>query len=303
MKSFHCLLLTTLCIGTILYSCTSSQNSDSKTKYLEEVNTWHQQRIQSLKQEDSWLSLAGLYQLQEGTHTIGSDSTNDLVFPPGAPARIGTITRQDDYFSFKIASGISVRKNGTEVSEFEFSFNDQDETIEFRHDELLWFVIERRGDYYIRLKDTNHSNFATFNGIERFPVSRDWRIKATFKPFAQPQTITIPDILGDTYQDSLYGRLEFNIKGSQYSLAPLGHPKKDDEFFIIFADQTNGESTYGGGRYLYAPTPDDNNITYIDFNKAYNPPCVFTDFATCPLPPNQNNLEREITAGEKMYGN
>lgn len=293
-------LLIPLLIGTILLGCSASEQ-ETNDKYTATINAWNQQRIESLKQKDSWLSLAGLYQLNEGPHSFGSDSTNDLVFPPKAPARIGTITRNGQRFVFDIADGVQVLHDSSEVSQIEMSLTNQNESAELRHGALLWYIIERRGEYYIRLKDTEHPNFTNFDGINRFPVSRDWRIKATFNPFVEPRTITIPDILGDTYQDSLYGMLEFSIDGKQYSLAPLGHPHKDKEFFIIFGDKTNGKSTYGGGRYFYASTPNENGITYIDFNKAYNPPCVFTNFATCPLPPEQNRLDLKVTAGEKMY--
>ncbi len=293
-------LLTILAIGILLAGC-SGQSQKSTKDYVANVDQWHQKRIQSLKQEDSWLSLAGLYQIDDGTHTFGSDSTNDIVFPPKAPAQMGTVSKEGNQFSFDFAAGVNVTQDGSAVSQLEISHSDQNESRKLRHGSLLWYIIERRGNYYIRLKDTKHPNFANFDGIDRFPVSKNWRVKATFDPFEEPKTITIPDIMGDTYQDSLYGTLQFSIDGQQYSLAPLGHPQKDEEFFIIFGDNTNGNSTYSGGRYFYAPTPDKNGGTYIDFNKAYNPPCVFTDFATCPLPPEQNRLDLNITAGEKMY--
>lgn len=206
-------LLIPLLIGAILLGCSASEQ-ETNDKYTATINAWHQQRIESLKQKDSWLSLAGLYQLNEGPHSFGSDSTNDLVFPPKAPARIGTITRNGQRFVFDIADGVQVLHDSSEVSQIEMSLTNQNESTELRHGALLWYIIERRGEYYIRLKDTEHPNFTNFDGINRFPVSRDWRIKATFNPFVEPRTITIPDILGDTYQDSLYGMLEFSIDGS-----------------------------------------------------------------------------------------
>lgn len=285
----------------MLSSCRSQQQKQNDNEHIKQVNDWHQQREQSLREPDSWLSLVGLYPLEDGTHTFGADSSNDLVFPPKAPDRIGTITKEGNNFTTRIADGITVLKDSTAIMQTELKADTQGEPTTLRHGSLLWHLIERRGTYYIRLKDTDHPNFSSFNGIDRFPVSQKWRIKARFIPFEKPETITIPDILGETYQDSLYGSLKFTVKGKQYRIAPLGHPQNDEEFFIIFGDNTNGTSTYSGGRYLYIPTPNENGVTYIDFNKAYNPPCVFTDFATCPLPPAQNRLDLNITAGEKMY--
>ncbi|HEX6981803.1 MAG TPA: DUF1684 domain-containing protein [Balneolaceae bacterium] len=283
-----------------MLSC-NNQKTQTDKEYIAAINQWHQERVEALKQEDSWLSLAGLYRLQEGTQSIGADSSKDIIFPPKAPANLGSITFQDSTFTLKVHPDATVTHNGSPVTKLVIQSDNQGEPTVVKHGSFLWYIIERRGSYYIRLKDTNHPNFTSFEGIERYPVSKDWRIKAEFKPFEEPKLISIPDIMGEVYQDTLFGILEFQVDGKQFTLAPLGNPQKDDEFFIIFGDETNGESTYGGGRYLYTDVPDENGITFIDFNKAYNPPCVFTEFATCPLPPAQNRLPVKVTAGEKMY--
>ncbi|MGD8427869.1 MAG: DUF1684 domain-containing protein [Balneolaceae bacterium] len=287
---------------SLLTACGKKDPKMDHNKYLAEVNGWHQKRIESLKQEDSWLSLAGLYEVKQGTHTFGSDSTNDIIFPPKAAAKMGIISRRDSIFKITVAPGVHITNEGQTASEITMKTSEQvEEPTVLRYHSLFWYVIKRREHYYIRLKDAKNPNFTSFHGIDRFPVSLKWRVKATFNRFEEPKTISIPDVMGEVFQDSLYGTLNFTIDGKQYSLAPLGSPDKDDEFFIIVGDKTNGDSTYGGGRFIYSPTPDQNGITYIDFNKAYNPPCVFTDFATCPLPPSQNRLPIKITAGEKMY--
>lgn len=289
-------------IAVVFSACSQTEDDRSSGgEYIEEVNRWHNERIQSLKQEDSWLSLAGLFHLEQGTSTFGSDPANDIVFPGKAPADIGTFIVENDNISIRINQDVEVTHAGNPVREMEVTSDDEGGPDVFRHNSLLWYVIERRGNYYIRLKDTEHENFTSFDGIDRYPVSADWRIEAEFTAFDEPETISIPDILGDVYQDSLYGLLSFEIDGETHTLAPLNSPESD-RFFIIFGDETNGSETYGGGRYIYIDTPGEDNTTYIDFNKAYNPPCVFTDFATCPLPPPQNKLPVEVTAGEKMYG-
>ncbi len=301
LRSFYTLGVLILLLLATTISCNNSQSEQTQAEHRAEVNTWHQNRIQSLKENDSWLTLAGLYELQEGSQTLGSASTNDLVFPPEAAGQISTIKKNDSSFSITIKKGVRVLHDSSAISEMELKTSLSGEATQLRHKSLIWYIIERRGTFYIRLKDTDHPNLISFNGIERFPVSRKWRVQASFNPFDKPKTITIPDILGDSYERSIYGTLEFTHQGKKYSIAPLGHPKNDEEFFIIIGDQTNGESTYSGGRYLYAPTPNKDGTTYMDFNKLYNPPCVFTNFATCPLPPVQNRLDLAIPAGEKMY--
>lgn len=294
-------IFTTLLIILIAGISCSDNNNTIETEYIQEVDKWHEKRIAALKEKDSWLSLAGLFKIKEGTQTMGADSTNDIVFPTQAPAHIGTITKKGNTIRIKVLPDVSVTHENEKVSDITMKFGTQGSNTVLRYDKLLWYVIERRGNHYIRLKDTDHPNLRSFKGIERYPVSKKWRIKSTFKAFGEPESITVPDVLNEGMQDSLYGLLEFTLEGQEYRIAPLGNPDEDEEFFIIFGDKTNGKSTYSGGRYIYIPTPDENGITYIDFNKAYNPPCVFTHFATCPLPPPQNRLPVKVTAGEKMY--
>ncbi|MCW9708279.1 DUF1684 domain-containing protein [Fodinibius salsisoli] len=286
----------------LIFSCGINEDQISEKKHQQQINQWHEERIADLEEKDSWLSLAGLHKLEDGTNTLGSDSSNTIIFPPVAAPDIGTITVSDSSFVFTVEPGVTVTKNGLKVSSPQELQTDAKGTATIlKQGRFLWHLIERRNATYVRIKDINHPNFDSFTGIERFPVSRHWRIKATYHPFDTPKAITIPDVLGEGLQDSLYGELRFTLNGQDYTLSPLGNPEAEAEFFIIFGDQTNGESTYSGGRYLYANTPANDNITYIDFNKAYNPPCVFTSFATCPLPPAQNRLDINIEAGEKMY--
>lgn len=281
-------------------SCSSNQKQ-TEAEYTEEVNEWHQLRIDNLLGPEDWLKLAGLYKLEEGSQSFGSDSTNDLVFPPKAASSIGTINKEDTTITVHIDEDVLVTHDQDTVSKVTMIPGNARSGTVLKQGSLTWYLLDRRGNYYIRLIDEQHPNLAAFDGIERFPVDQQWKVKAEFKPFDDPQPITVPDVLNEGMSDTLYGMLEFSIEDEEYSLAPLNHPEKDDKFFIIFGDKTNGESTYGGGRYIYIPTPNKNNITYIDFNKSYNPPCVFTDFATCPLPPPQNRLPIAIPAGEKMF--
>lgn len=285
----------------ILVSACNLEDGQTAEEHAQEVNEWHQVRIDNLLGPEDWLKLAGLYELEDGTHSFGSDSTNDLVFPPKAASSIGSIIKKDTTVTVKIESDVVVTHEEDTVSEITMTAGNARSGTVLKHGSLVWYLLDRRGDFYIRLVDEAHPNLEVFDGIERFPIDQKWKVKAEFKPFDEPKPITVPDVLNEGMPDTVYGTLEFKIDGEEYSLEPLNHPQKDEKFYIIFGDETNGESTYGGGRYIYIPTPDENGMTYLDFNRSYNPPCVFTEFATCPLPPSQNRLPVAIPAGEKMY--
>ena len=167
-----------------------------------------------------------------------------------------------------------------------------------KHNTLRWFVIKRGERYAIRLRDLESPFLKEFHGIETFIVDSKWKLKAKFVPTAGKK-IAILDITGQTSQQDSPGVLVFTIAGKEYKLDAL---TEGEEFFIIFGDKTNKKETYGAGRFVYATKPDAEGYTFLDFNKAYNPPCAFTPYATCPLPPKQNLLPIEIKAGEKNYG-
>ena len=165
---------------------------------------------------------------------------------------------------------------------------------------LKWFIIKRGEDKYgVRVRDLRASLLENFKGIDTFPINEDWKIIAKYEPYNPPKIISIPSIIGTVDQDTARGSLVFEVNGEKYKLDPI---KEGNEFFIIFADETSGKETYGAGRFLYADMPDSLGNVILDFNKAYNPPCSFTKYATCPLPPKQNYLHLSVTAGEKNYG-
>jgi uncharacterized protein (DUF1684 family) len=174
------------------------------------------------------------------------------------------------------------------------------EPTQLRYQSLLWYVIKRGERYAIRLKDSQSESLLNFSGIETFPIQSKWRVTARFTAYYPPRTIEVPNVLGTIVESPSPGKLSFTLENQEYSLDPIADPE-DKRWFIIFGDNTNGEETYGAGRYLYIDAPGEDGTTIIDFNKAYNPPCVFTPYATCSLPPDQNFLELRLTAGEKYY--
>jgi len=165
---------------------------------------------------------------------------------------------------------------------------------------LQWFVIERADRIGIRLRDTENPAIAAFDGIEMFPIDVGWRIPARFDRYDPPKMIRIPNIIGTVSVQPSPGAVVFDVDGEELRIDVTGDPY-GERFSIVFGDRTNADETYGGGRFLTVNAPDDRDRMFIDFNRATNPPCAFTEFATCPLPPRQNQLPVRIEAGEKVY--
>jgi uncharacterized protein (DUF1684 family) len=289
------------CFPGVSVALQESQVSDSA--YVADIDTWHKDRITSLKRPTGWLSLAGLYWLKEGVNTFGSDKANDVVFPQGnAPGYMGTVTVKNNIVSARIEPGIRVLSDGQPLKSARLATDGDGEPTVLSFGSLSWFVIERDGRFAIRLRDSENTTLLSFEGIERFPVDVAWRIPARFKVYDPPKSIPLPTVVGTISEATSPGALLFKIDGKEYTLDPLGE-EGDDSLFLVFADETSGLETYGGGRFLYVPWPDKNGDTVIDFNRTYNPPCAFTPYATCPLPPEQNQLPVKVLAGEKTYQN
>lgn len=290
MKKFFYLIIP-------LFLTLSFQDNDT---YLNEVNEWHSNRIKSLTSPTSWLSLAGLFWLEEGRNTFGSDTTNQIIFPENTAPFMGSFFLRDSVVSIKINNGISVTHEGSPVAEMILLNDHQQNTTILNYNTLSWYILKRGQMVGIRLRDSAHSNLRNFNGIDRFPVDKKWKIPARLEKYPSPKTIKVPNVLGQIEDMPCPGVLIFKIDGVEYKLDPVADDNST-RYWIIFADATNDNETYGAGRFLYMDAADENGLTYIDFNRSYNPPCVFSPFATCPLPPEQNRINARITAGEKMW--
>jgi uncharacterized protein (DUF1684 family) len=290
-------------IFAFFFNCSSSNTQEfNLNEYVTSIKEWQNKRLESLKRKDGWLSLAGLYWLKKGDNTFGAHPSNDIVFPKGqAPEYMGKFIVRDKTVSVRINSGIDVFSGDTLVRNLDLKSDLEEKTTILTFGTLSWYVIKRDTSIAIRLRDSENPKIINFKGIETFPVKPDWRLKAGFEKYDPPKEISIPTIMGTTTRDSSPGAIIFKIGNIKYKLDTTG--KYDSErLWIIFSDGTSGIETYGAGRYLYVDNPLVNeNTTFIDFNRAYNPPCAFTDFATCPFPPEQNKLNVRITAGEKYH--
>ena len=272
------------------------RESGSEEKYLQEIETWQKERIQNLKAENGWLNIVGLLWLEEGENTIGTDSSNSIVFPGDGPANIGTIVLEDSISTFLANENTTVTSDDEPVTEIEMKDDITRDPTLLKTASYGFFIIKRGERYGIRLRDYDSPQIEALDHIEMFPVNPDWIVQARWIPFDETVFIDVPNVLGMVDKTKIPGKLEFEIDNQACELYPIDAGKK---LFIVFGDETSGLETYGGGRFLYVEKPDENGIVEIDFNRAYNPPCVFTHFATCPLPPAENILRISVTAGEK----
>lgn len=287
--------------GILLFSgCSNFSKQKQNSKYKNEIQEWRKKRLKNLKSEDGWLNLAGLYWLEKGKNTIGSDSSNDVVFPDKAPKNLGYVTLNDSDITFHAKEdAIVANKAGEQIEQTNMNHDQQKNKTVLQHGPLRWFVIKRGDKFGIRLRDLMSPLLKKVDSIPAFPVKPDWKVEATFIPYKKEKYMEVPNVLGGTYQEKVHGKLRFTVNDTTYALLPMG---SRESLFVVFGDQTNAEQTYGGGRFLSVETPDEDNKTVLDFNKAYNPPCAFTPYATCPLPPRENVLSLKVKAGEKSPG-
>ena len=256
-----------------------------------QVEQWKARRAERLKAEDGWLSLIGLFWLDEGKNVVSIPSSSvprplDIVrkgdsvtLQAFAPMAIGgdAVTGPIQLLSDASENGPTVVQIGS-----------------------VRFQVIRRGDRYgLRVKDAQARTLTEFKGLEYYPIDPKWRVQARFFPYNPPKNIPITDVTGMTSDNPSPGVLVFTVDGREYRLDPID--EGGEELFVIFKDTTSRDETYPAGRYLYIPKPGADGQAVLDFNKAYNPPCAFTPFATCPLPPPQNRLDLRIDAGEKKY--
>lgn len=273
---------------------------EEQKAYESELNEWHAKRIENVKAPDGWLNLVGLYWLEPGVNSFGSDESNDIVFPAGKIApHAGYFILQGNTVSIKVNKDTQVAAAGQPVTGQVIFHPDSANALTLESGSLRWNIIKRDTKLGIRLRDEDSEAMKTFTGVDRYPVDPDYRVEATFEKSDSTHKINITNVLGQTTAQASPGRLIFTLKGKEQHLDVLKGNK--EEFFVIFSDETNGTETYGGGRFLYVKKPSGDESVIVDFNKAYNPPCVFTPFATCPLPPKQNQMAVEVRAGEKNY--
>jgi len=267
-----------------------------KNSYTDSINRWHQQRIQDLRAPDGWINLAGLFWLQPGINRLGSGSDNELIFQhPDMPAKAGYFEWTNQQVFWVTAPGVSVSLQNQPIDKILMMGKDGSSYPQLSLSHFRWNIIVRGDKIGVRFRDLSAPALQSFKEIPRFPVSVQWRIAAHFEPRVS-EKIEILNVLGQKNQEASPGKLVFNYQQKTYRLDVL---EEGDQWFILFADATSGHTTYPTGRFLYVPKKNSGDLIWIDFNQAFNPPCAFTSFATCPIPPPQNRLPFAINAGEK----
>ena len=271
--------------------------------YRSEIDAWHAERIADLSSPKGWLTLVGLYPLEPGVSTLGSSPYSKLLLPRTAPEQFGSIAVSDSIVMVIPATAVVayIGDEAHRIYGWEALRSDRDGSptvvtagsIELR-------VIDRGGALYLRVKDSASTVLRDFAGVNRWPVDRRWRVRARLVAGGPDFTVAVPNVLGQVSDSPSPGWLEFELMGETHRLLPVG--EAGEPLFIIFGDETNGAGSYGAGRFLETGSPAPDGSVEIDFNRAYNPPCAFTPYATCPLPPQGNQLPVAVTAGEMNWG-
>ena len=289
-------------VGALIVSTAVLAAVDADTEQ-QTVERWRADRVAELTSETGWLTLVGLYWLEKGDNTFGRAPSNRLVLDHPALARkAGTFKWDSAGVHFTANRGSGITHGGQPVSSLDMVMDTQGEPTVISSGSLRLFVIERSGKVGVRVRDVDSPRRRQFAPIDYFPVTTDWVFDARFEPYEPHRQIKIINILGLEVEQDSPGALVFNKDGREYRLDAVLESPTDQTLFVMFGDRTNGKGSYGGGRFLHTPLPSQGTVR-VDFNQAYNPPCAFNNFATCPLPPEQNKLTLAVEAGEKAYGN
>jgi uncharacterized protein (DUF1684 family) len=267
-------LLVTLLSGAALFAMSAYQSK---------IGEWQKNRAAGLKAEGGWLTVAGLFWLHDGANRFGKDADNDIVLSDG-PAHAGVLEFRNGKVTVTMdGSAHELKPDSADVAKV---------------GRLKLYVIKRGDKVGIRLKDPDSQYVREFHGLQYFPIDEAYRITAKF--VEQPRKIPILNVLGQTDAEDSPGYAIFQLHGKELKLYPVIEDPAARKLFYIFKDETAGKETYPAGRFLYSDMPENGKVV-LDFNTAYNPPCAFTPYATCPLPPPENRLPVRIEAGEKNY--
>lgn len=305
-------ILTMLAMVTLLAACGGAEDNTAKAEsearaanaarvaYEGEVLEWRDRRLAALKRPDGWLSLVGLHWIQPGSTYIGSARDNGTRLPVGPP-QVGMLSlSRSGSLTLDIAEGAEVTIDGEPAEGRVDVRSDADgpaTVVGFNQGDASFVVIKRGDRHALRVRHALARTRTAFPGLDYFDIDRDFRFVATFEAHPPGKTLDIVNMQGMVEAMPNQGRVMFEKDGQSYQLEAVD--EGDGRLFLILADRTSGHETYAASRFLYADPPGPDGTTVVDFNKAYNPPCAFTDFSTCPMPPPENRLDLAVRAGEK----
>jgi uncharacterized protein (DUF1684 family) len=272
--------------------------------YRTAIEAWRAERLDRLTAPDGWLALAGLYWLEPGENRFGSAPDGQIVLPDQTIPEIAglLIVGPEGKVTAHAEPGSGVRINDEDLTTAEVHTDADGAPDILTAGRISFYVIDRDGRLAARVKDPLNEARTDFGGIEYFPIDTAYRVNALFEPYDEPHEVSIPTVVGQDTTMLATGLLRFTIDGQEMTLEPYVDSPQDHEFFLLFRDATSGTTTYGAGRFLSAEAPDQDGVTLLDFNFSFNPPCAYTPYATCPLPPPQNILTVPIEAGEMYAG-
>lgn len=293
-----------------LMACTP-QGSDSPTgagepdptsvaSWKAEVETWQAERVERLRQPDGWLTLVGLDWLESGDNVVGSAEGSVVRLPASTPARLGVITLGESGVTLAVEAGQEVEiGDGPTGGTLPLATDASGDATVVRLGSVQFHVIERQGRFAVRIKDSQAPALLDFDGLDFYPFDPSLRVVARFEAYEPAKSLAVPSVLGGTNAVDSPGAVVFEVDGQEHRIDALPGGA-DGSLFLVFGDATNGSETYGGGRFLYTDPPADGTVV-VDFNRAYSPPCIFTPYATCPLPTPENKMAVALRAGEKTY--
>ena len=288
----------------------ASGGSPDETSWENDLKAWREKRAANLQAPEGWLSLIGLDWLQEGDNSFGADADNRIQIAAKIPAHLGVVRLQKGALRLLppadgFPKGLMV--DGHAAQETALLADDSEAPSKLTIGSVTIIVINRDGRFALRIKDLQAPTRLGFHGLHWYPPDAAYRTHARWIPYNPPKVLDIPTILGTTTHLPAPGAAEFTINGQTVRLEPVLEDPKSSELFFIMRDTTSKTTTYGAGRFLYASFPDhglsEPGELWLDFNRLINPPCAFTAYATCPLPPQQNRLNVAIPAGEQRYHN
>ena len=258
---------------------------------------WRTRAERSLRADNGWLTLAGRYVMKPGANTFGTGKDNDIVFPPGlGPARIGTIDVQPGKVTMKLAPGVTMEKDGQPFTERVMG-TDAAKRDWVKLGRATMHVISREDRYVLRLADNESEVRKGFQARVWYAPDPAYRVNATYVPYPPGRKLTIINVLDEASDEVSPGYVEFTLGGTTHRIDAVGD---DSGLFFVIRDATAGETTYRPGRFLYVEKkPEAGKPFVLDLNRVYNPPCAFSEYTTCPLPPEQNILKVRVDAGEK----
>lgn len=269
--------------------------------FLADNAAWREARLTELRAPDGWTSLVGLHWLSLKAHYIGRSADSGIRLAVGPP-KMGMVSSERDAVWFVPERGAALTVGGKPLTgkiRFQSDVDPQPTLIGFDDGKGVLSLIHRGDRYALRVKHADAPSRTGFAGLDYWPIDPSWRIQARYVPNNVGKTIPIVDIVGISSEQPNAGAIEFERDGKTYRLEAIGEPGRP--MFVVFADRTSGHGSYSAGRFLDLEAPDASGHVVVDFNRAINPPCAFTPFATCPLPPPENRIDLAVSAGEKAY--